>query len=238
MQKKLTRGLELIIPLICRRTSSKSASNEFYAHHGAENRIYFYVLDDRGLLYLEQTLNEVKRNQEAKGKSTSGTSGRNITTAIKDPKFLNFFYKQLKLTTKNSSPSSPSSPSSLVDRFHSGIDVIEYTKSYPLLSLCGKEKNFLVCDDPIAVLGFTDIKDGNLIYGAGSKEPFLPDSLVFSKSNGRVYHLITQHPHLKGNRGLLHPHLAAMLTSDAYDNNNGNMCYTYKGCKYQLQMID
>ncbi|KHJ85699.1 hypothetical protein OESDEN_14567 [Oesophagostomum dentatum] len=90
---------------------------------------------------------------------------KNFTSAYKDIDFLNFFYKQLRYNT--------------TDR---------YADSFPYLSRCGIERNYLRCDDRPIV--FTDIQgDGTLLrIGQSTRTfPFEPTSLSML-SNGRLYH--------------------------------------------------
>ena len=63
---------------------------------------------------------------------------KNFTSCYKELHFLKFFFKRLK---KN--------------------DSMRYTEDFPYLSLCGKERNFVRCDDlPIV---FTEVIKGSLI---------------------------------------------------------------------------
>ena len=63
---------------------------------------------------------------------------KNFTSCYKELHFLKFFFKRLK---KN--------------------DSMRYTEDFPYLSLCGKERNFVRCDDlPIV---FTEVIKGGLI---------------------------------------------------------------------------
>ncbi|KAK5981891.1 Protein rhodnius neglectus [Trichostrongylus colubriformis] len=90
---------------------------------------------------------------------------KNFTSAYKDVDFLNFFYKQLRLNE--------------TDR---------YKDSFPYLSRCGREHNFLRCDDRPIV--FTDILDNGTMMRIGQSArtyPFQPTTLSMLR-NGRLYH--------------------------------------------------
>jgi hypothetical protein len=231
--------------LLCRRgwrafTVAVDPPNSFYEHHGSLNRLYWYRLDDRGQLFLEQTLHEVTRKQMQMNRS--GSTGRNPMTALKDQKFLNFFYSQLKINKSylNKDRNGQHGDDNLADPCNSGINVSDYCNHYPLVSLCGKEKNYLLPDDPKSVLGFTDLDVANnaLMYTSTKSEPFNPESLLMSDETGRMYHPITKHPHLKGLLGLLHPHLAQNVTKDLAPGDSGEFVFTYLGVKYSIHSID
>lgn len=93
---------------------------------------------------------------------------KNFTSCFKDKAFLEFFYKRVRRNTSG-----------------------RYEQTFPFLSLCGRERNFIRCDDlPIV---FTHLlNDGQaLSYGyTGDKlvYPFKPDQLFMSPETGRVYH--------------------------------------------------
>lgn len=62
---------------------------KFYEIEGKEHRRYFYVLDSRGLLFLEDS------------------KFRNYATCLKDKTFLDFFFKQLRANTTQFYPEIP-----------------------------------------------------------------------------------------------------------------------------------
>lgn len=93
---------------------------------------------------------------------------KNFTSCFKDKVFLAFFFKRLRRNTCG-----------------------RYEDSFPFMSLCGRERNFIRCDD--LPLVFTHLlNDGqDLSYGyTGDKltYPFTPDKLFMSPETGRVYH--------------------------------------------------
>lgn len=101
------------------------------------------------------------------------TKVKNFITCFKDVRFLAFFFKQLQPNRSG-----------------------HYETQFPFVSLCGRERNFLRCDDRPVV--FTEILPGTgadterlLSYcGAGDRLtiPFQPQNLVVSPRNGRLYH--------------------------------------------------
>ncbi|NXW84310.1 CH082 protein, partial [Alopecoenas beccarii] len=101
------------------------------------------------------------------------TKVKNFITCFKDVRFLAFFFKQLQPNRSG-----------------------RYETQFPFMSLCGRERNFLRCDDRPVV--FTEILPGAdtgterlLSYcGAGNRltVPFQPQNLAVSPRNGRLYH--------------------------------------------------
>lgn len=93
---------------------------------------------------------------------------KNFTSCLKDKPFLTFFFQRIRRNTTG-----------------------RYEEEFPFLSLCGRERNFIRCDDlPIV---FTHLlNDGqDLTYGyTGDKlvYPFTPENLYMSPETGRVYH--------------------------------------------------
>jgi hypothetical protein len=156
-------------------------SKEFYEEF-ATNRKYFYVFDLRGQLFLED-------------------SKRNIATSMKDVKFLDFMFRNLKWNTSQEFP------------------------EIPLLSLCGKEINYVTPIDRNSVLVFKDLVKSNevnqsysLCYGGTLKQPFNPSQLVFSPETGRMYHVLTNHKNLSNGPeealGLLNVNITAHYFSE------------------------
>lgn len=156
----------------------------FYEQH-AKHRTYFYVIDTRGRLYLEEMV------------------PKNITTSLKDPKFLDFFFKMLQRNR--------------TERF----------SKIPWVSLCGREENFCTGPDSFSAFVFTDLicastgkshdvdmifLNDTLVYGSTLSFPFDPTKLVYNKGNERLYHRI-ENTNLRNELGLLHPTIAQKLAS-------------------------
>ncbi|XP_076844292.1 UPF0598 protein C8orf82 homolog [Brachyhypopomus gauderio] len=101
------------------------------------------------------------------------TKVKNFVTCFKDQQFLVFFFKHLKVNQSG-----------------------RYQDEFPFLSLCGRERNFLRCEDQPVV--FTHLlspesgcEEAGLSYcGGGAKltVPFQPESLFMHPVSGRVYH--------------------------------------------------
>lgn len=98
---------------------------------------------------------------------------KNFTSCFKDKPFLKFFYDRVRRN-----------------------DTDRYGASFPYVSLCGRERNFIRCDDVPIV--FTHVLPG---AGAGSPErlsyghagdlltvDFEPHRIFMSPLSGRVYH--------------------------------------------------
>ncbi|CAB3373515.1 Hypothetical predicted protein [Cloeon dipterum] len=113
---------------------------------------------------------------------------KNFTSCFKEKKFLHFFFTRLRLNT--------------TDRYH---------PDFPFISPCGRERNFVRCDDqPFVythVLGDPEHKQ-ILSYGhAGDllTVPFQPDHIFVHPVSGRVYHPA---PEKVGGIGLVRSQLA------------------------------
>ncbi|XP_034438131.1 UPF0598 protein C8orf82 homolog [Hippoglossus hippoglossus] len=106
------------------------------------------------------------------------TKVKNFVTCFKDTKFLVFFFSRLRSNQSG-----------------------RYEEDFPFLSLCGRERNFLRCDDRPVV--FTHLMqtpagqqglmgDQELLSYCGGEEklavPFRPEALYMHPLSGRVYH--------------------------------------------------
>ncbi|VVC35205.1 Hypothetical protein CINCED_3A019532 [Cinara cedri] len=95
---------------------------------------------------------------------------KNFTAAYKEKDFLVFFFKRLKQNT--------------TDR---------YREHFPWISLCGRERNFIRCDDyPIVFNEIIKADDGNFLFCHNYAGPnltvlFQPNKLWMDVENGRVY---------------------------------------------------
>lgn len=118
---------------------------------------------------------------------------KNFTTCFKDPQFLVMFFSRL---TPNRSG--------------------RYEASFPFLSLCGRERNFLRCEDRPVV--FTHLLAAGpalqrLSYCGGGEAltvPFEPARLLPLATNGRLYHPA---PERAGGVGLVRSALAFELSA-------------------------
>ncbi|MBN3277878.1 RHG39 protein, partial [Polyodon spathula] len=120
---------------------------------------------------------------------------KNFISCFKDKQFLVFFFSRLR-------------------RNESG----RYQDSFPFLSLCGRERNFVRCDDRPVV--FTQLLGGAgggggpelLSYCGGAERlvvPFCPTALYMHPGNGRLYHPCVER---SGSVGLVRSALAIELS--------------------------
>ncbi|KAF7237171.1 UPF0598 protein C8orf82 [Varanus komodoensis] len=117
---------------------------------------------------------------------------KNFITCFKDKQFLVFFFKQLRLNRSG-----------------------RYEDAFPYLSPCGREHNYVRCDDRPIV--FTQLLQGShgeqlLSYCGGAEGlavPFQPEKLAMLPENGRVYH---PGPEKAGGVGLVKSALAFELS--------------------------
>ncbi|XP_028299696.1 UPF0598 protein C8orf82 homolog [Gouania willdenowi] len=126
------------------------------------------------------------------------TKVKNFVTCFKDKHFLVFFFSRLRANQSG-----------------------RYQEDFPFLSLCGRERNFLRCDDRPVV--FTHLLPGGGGEGGASQEllsycggaeqlraPFCPQALYMNPFTGRLYHPCSQR---EGGVGLVRSALAIELSS-------------------------
>jgi len=96
---------------------------------------------------------------------------------------------------------------------HSG----RYEEDFPFLSLCGRERNFLRCDDrPVVFTHLLPVTTGDqeaLSYCGGAEKlsaPFRPEALFMHPDSGRVYHPCQER---SGGVGLVRSALAIEFSS-------------------------
>lgn len=89
----------------------------------------------------------------------------NMATCLKEPKFLNFFFKRLVPNTLD--------------------EGAQYLPSYNYVSPCGRELNFVRAEDTGLV--FQRLEEGQLFYAPALSVPFQPEQLCVS-DDGRLYH--------------------------------------------------
>ncbi|XP_077389703.1 UPF0598 protein C8orf82 homolog [Festucalex cinctus] len=106
------------------------------------------------------------------------TKVKNFVTCFKDKQFLAFFFTRLRLNQSG-----------------------RYQDDFPFLSPCGRERNFLRCDDrPVvfthllpgaATAGDGDLYGDSLSFCGGAEKltvPFDPAALYMHPASGRLYH--------------------------------------------------
>nr|XP_023019489.1 UPF0598 protein CG30010 [Leptinotarsa decemlineata] len=146
---------------------------------------------------------------------------KNFTSCFKDKNFLRFFFNQLKPNNTN--------------RY----------KEFPFLSLCGRERNFVRCDDcPIV---FTQVLR-NLAIGSEETRlsynhagdfltmKFQPDKVIMLPETGRVYHPA---PERVGSIGLVGYKLAIDFSKlFRFENGESNppTHFTFDGVTYDLDL--
>ncbi|XP_065354066.1 UPF0598 protein CG30010 [Cloeon dipterum] len=140
---------------------------------------------------------------------------KNFTSCFKEKKFLQFFFTRLKLNT--------------TDRYH---------PAFPFISPCGRERNFVRCDDqPFVythVLGDPEHKQA-LSYGhAGDllTVPFQPDHIFVHPVSGRVYHPA---PEKVGGIGLVRSQLAIEFSQHFVFKDGKPVGFNWAGRKHTLQ---
>ncbi|OXU25825.1 hypothetical protein TSAR_015628 [Trichomalopsis sarcophagae] len=148
---------------------------------------------------------------------------KNFTSCFKDKKFLQFFFKRLQ---KNNT---------------------ERYREFPFLSLCGRERNFVRCNDlPIV---FTHIlqkenketgeKEDHFSYNHAHELlmlPFQPNKIFMSPDTGRVYH---PGPEITGGIGLVKSSLAIEFSSlfdFEHGEESGPTHFLWQGKKYNLDL--
>uniref|UniRef100_H3AJN1 Chromosome 8 open reading frame 82 n=1 Tax=Latimeria chalumnae TaxID=7897 RepID=H3AJN1_LATCH len=114
---------------------------------------------------------------------------KNFYFLFSDKKFLIFFFKQLRVNGTS-----------------------RYQEEFPYISLCGRERNFVRCDDRPIVFTHLMREGGSgselLAYGGGGEKlalQFQPEKLFMLPENGRVYHPA---PERAGSVGLVKSALA------------------------------
>ncbi|KAK5869491.1 hypothetical protein PBY51_024200 [Eleginops maclovinus] len=127
------------------------------------------------------------------------TKVKNFVTCFKDVKFLVFFFSRLRSNQSG-----------------------RYDGDFPFLSLCGRERNFVRCDDrPVVFTHLLQSAAGApgvpgdqelLSYCGGADKlsaPFRPEALYMQPVSGRLYHPCSE---LAGGVGLVRSALAIELS--------------------------
>ncbi|XP_011418635.3 UPF0598 protein CG30010 [Magallana gigas] len=142
---------------------------------------------------------------------------KNFTSCFKEKDFLVFFFKRLRLNESD-----------------------RYADEFPYLSPCGRERNFIRCDDkPIVYTHLIESDSGETLLsfgGAGNAmtTEFLPSRICMLPNTGRVYHPA---PAKVGGIGLIKSSLAIELSKYfEFENGEDNppTLFTWKGEKLHL----
>ncbi|CAL1539379.1 unnamed protein product [Lymnaea stagnalis] len=147
---------------------------------------------------------------------------KNFTSCFKEKDFLVFFFKRLKRNTSG-----------------------KYMDEFPYLSPCGRELNFVRCDDtPIVythILDSSSSEPGLLSYnGAGDRLTvnFEPENICMLPETGRVYHPASEQ---YGGIGLIKSSLAIELSKHFEFLSGGETeppsHLTWRDCRYELTNI-
>ncbi|KAG6454051.1 UPF0598 protein CG30010 [Manduca sexta] len=161
-------------------------------------REYFYYIDHQGMLFLDDS------------------KMKNFTSCFKEKKFLEFFFKRIRMNTTG-----------------------RYADEFPFVSLCGRERNYIRCDDlPIVYTHIINKCNTDfLTYGyAGDllSTEFIPQQIYMLPLTGRVYHPAEDR---YGGIGLIKSKLAIELSKN-FEFQNGEAQppthFVWKNNKYEL----
>ncbi|XP_062382698.1 UPF0598 protein C8orf82 homolog [Sardina pilchardus] len=153
------------------------------------------------------------------------TKVKNFVTCFKDQQFLVFFFSRLRVN-----------------------GVGRYDDKFPYVSLCGRERNFLRCDDqpvvfthllppPSSSPGETTPSPGETpllsFCGGGAKLAvrFRPDSLYMAPASGRLYHPAAERT---GGVGLVRSALAYELSAHFLYRGSTPTHFLWEGHTHQL----
>lgn len=95
---------------------------------------------------------------------------KNFTSCFKDQKFLQFFFTRIRTNETG-----------------------RFQDEFPFVSLCGRERNYLRCDDlPVVFTEILKRPNGTLFSFAHAGDlmtfPFDPESICMLPKTGRIYH--------------------------------------------------
>ncbi|XP_076110897.1 UPF0598 protein CG30010-like [Mytilus galloprovincialis] len=144
---------------------------------------------------------------------------KNFTSCFKEKDFLVFFFKRLRMNTTT-----------------------RYKEDFPYLSLCGRERNFVRCDDqPIVythiIPSNNDSENDQLSYGGAGPAltvEFEPEKICMLPKTGRVYYPAIEK---LGGIGLIKSSLAIELSKHfefGNDEHNPPTQFNWKNQKYTL----
>ncbi|XP_063617725.1 UPF0598 protein CG30010 [Cydia splendana] len=161
-------------------------------------REYFYYIDHQGMLFLDDS------------------KMKNFTSCFKEKKFLDFFFKRIRLNKTG-----------------------RYTEEFPFISLCGRERNYIRCDDVPIVYTHIITKDKKdfVTFGYAGElllTPFIPQKIYMLPLTGRVYHPADDK---YGGIGLVRSKLSIELSKHfEFHSGDGHppTHFTWKNEKYEL----
>nr|CAI5868232.1 unnamed protein product [Callosobruchus analis] len=141
---------------------------------------------------------------------------KNFTSCFKEKKFLHFFFNRLR------------------------INETERYPEFPYLSLCGRERNFVRCDDYPIVYTHVHHTPNNELHlshnhaGDFLTKKFIPEKIFMLPETGRVYHPA---PEKVGGIGLVRSKLAIEFSKHfEFENGEDNppTKFTFDGVTYDL----
>ena len=181
-----------------RKSSSSSRQQQ---QRKRKRRYYFYNIDLQGRLFLEET------------------SPKNITSSIKDTKFLNFFFSKIRCATVKE-----------IDFLREEMDD-EEDSQYPFVSKCGFEINYIrPAATPIVFHTLVTNNDDRLLYGGNLSVQFDSNRLAISKRSGKLYYPVHNNDNDNNNSedrmklgyGLISSSVAVTLSDKITIGNNSN----------------
>ena len=133
---------------------------------------------------------------------------KNLATSIKNEKFLNFFFKNLRRTNGKE------------EVILQSIGISAKGNEYPFVSKCGKEINFIrPADKPIVFHTLQrndddDLNEWHLYHSGTMSQPFSYDQLAISRKSNRMYHKLMSKQTIDENNkyGLLKSTIAIALS--------------------------
>lgn len=160
-------------------------------------REYFYFIDHQGMVrrivFLFKNIKLINNPTLSFQLFLDDARIKNFTSCFKEKKFLTFFFSRIR---KN--------------------ETGRYETEFPYFSPCGREKNYIRCDDtPIVYTHVEHTTDDQFrfYYGYTGNELsvlFEPDKVIMLQSSGRVYHPA---PERVGSIGLVKSSLAIEFSS-------------------------
>lgn len=143
---------------------------------------------------------------------------KNFTSCFKEKKFLQFFFNRIRQNNTG--------------RY----------QEFPFISLCGRERNFIRCDDVPIVYTHIITKGGQDVTTYGNAgdllvTPFVPDKIYMLPTTGRVYHPAEDK---YGGIGLVRSKLAIELSKN-FEFQNGDSKppthFRWKNKNYELDQF-
>ena len=160
---------------------------------------------------------------------------KNFTSCYKEQLFLEIFFRNLRTNTS-----------------------VRFKPEFPFISYCGREQNYLKCDDlPFVVthLDFeSDLMQINNLKGASWQISFDANNVMLNEATGRLYYHIEKdniaaHPdnimlkrklqmfeHLPCNICLIKSSISIELMSKIKEITQSNFEFEYKSVKYNLKL--